>query len=1323
LQPCFEAGILFSTIYSILYYSTNLSYYNMQYNDVYTSDSTTVLVRVSRKDFNAFNQNNDSDFETFASSLHSKDIQCFFQKIAETEYKITVPVLDGQLELSCQIHYHTERFKTYYSYQAIVEKRKKTVFKNVAQLPLNAFRETVQIKLCNEDDCLTESDEALKNLIQKVDELPIHIQTTIDVQQHQTIWFKWIEAQKALLAHLQKPYPVVRTTYNPIFTDKDKSEPLRYQVTLQLQQKSLSDYQKLERELKKHSIQEPFDADGSIKLTKDDLERVLDPIVQRDFAASIERKAQLSAILKIKNRLDMEMNQRFKALNYNNIVAAIDADTNLLSLSNGNSTKPIIIPKEILDDYALVRKSLMGVLWLKTGDKSEKKVFYASLDAVDSQFLEREKEFCKQDLMDEREIAFKAGWTSARFELCELYRFDASKFNNDRFETWFWNDLKRDFIPHESVLMCNENKSTISVDFETWEDWEKMVVFLKNLNKFRFILDPSNPDFKFKVKTQLLDRKSEQGLFQEQLETLRGAEFAVEIPKKERKGTELIYLGKLARESNTQQLVLNLPNIYPNDKKETKEALKFLGKNPVITEIRANLVGDTTKMAWLHHAILKITEPTDTPNGHAVNPALGDFIFDTAKATPIFNEEKVALNSTFYWDIRANELLKLNDSQRKAVLAAVYCKDLALLQGPPGTGKTTVIAEMIWQMLRKNPKHRILLTSETNLAVDNAIDRLLNTKGVNPKLARFTTLIKPLRFGRMGKMDESGAKYAVERILKWCNEAITIDNSEPDSLEEQIDDDDDDVQKNSPDNNAVQDWMLRIAERARHQDSKYSAVLKNWTLDLTQPTAEVKHLFKDKYFEYSNVVGSTCSSTGNPRFAWDVAGLRQNMEKQRKLYTSSQHTPFGRDYEAELNRSKVPAEQKTAFFNLIKAYYKDCDDLKRCFTKVAEETLLMNEDLLKTLKTVDNKPIHSEKDKDKLLSYRTLTDFGKRSIAPFFEPLLQFDTVIMDEASKATPPELILPLSFGKRSIVIGDHRQLPPMLHDKDFKEALRENGAEELADEMDRTFTDTSQFERMILNPKTSPTLIARCNIQYRMHPDINRVIKQFYLDEGGLEPAPELLAAANHPDLNQLFSRHHGLHSEGFIAPNVHTIWVNVSTPETREGTSITNEGEVKIIRKVIDLLKKATGFDAFQTHWNHIKDPFKRKQEQEIGIISFYGGQKRLLKRQLKGCGVPLKINTVDRFQGMERNIIIVSTVRSDQQTVGEKQTRRNFDSGFAKSPQRLNVALSRARRLLIVVGNKSFFEQVKDVSGNPLYKNAILEIQNLGKIIEAPFFTS
>ena len=102
---------------------------------------------------------------------------------------------------------------------------------------------------------------------------------------------------------------------------------------------------------------------------------------------------------------------------------------------------------------------------------------------------------------------------------------------------------------------------------------------------------------------------------------------------------------------------------------------------------------------------------------------------------------------------------------------------------------------------------------------------------------------------------------------------------------------------------------------------------------------------------------------------------------------------------------------------------------------------------------------------------------------------------------------------------------------------------------------------------------------------------------------------------------------------------------------------------------------------------------------------------------------MKIDVVDRFQGMERNIIIVSMVRSNT-IVSDSQQEPHFaeyelgypeqtDLGFAQSPNRLNVALSRAKRLLIIIGNSKLFRQ-KDIYDN-VYK--IIDTNPNGKIIK------
>ncbi len=614
----------------------------------------------------------------------------------------------------------------------------------------------------------------------------------------------------------------------------------------------------------------------------------------------------------------------------------------------------------------------------------------------------------------------------------------------------------------------------------------------------------------------------------------------------------------------------------------------------------------------------KVVAPTDKPNGKAVNEKLGQFIFDSSKAEEVFKD--ISPDSEEWNRVKRNELLKLNDSQRKAILSALHARDLCLLQGPPGTGKTTVIAELIWQLISQNQEQKVLLTSETNLAVDNAIEKLLNKEH---------TLVKPLRFGKDTKFEEEGKKYSFNRIMKWIDEKFVAVDFQEDSLEEN--EDEEEIAPDNPYNNAVQIWMNRIAEKSHKEiNPKYASALKDWAFELTQSETSVKQLFKEKYFKYANVVGSTCSSSGSG--------------------------DFSKSYQFIFNSKPEFKEEPTKKWNWI--------------------------------------PV-------------------------------EFDTVIMDEASKATPPEMLLPLCFGKKSVVIGDHKQLPPMLNEKEFKEALSELKSEravKLAEEIDKEFVETSQFERLIMNPKVPKSIAARLNIQYRMHPKINNVIKQFYTGETdeGLEPAQELIENADTEDLNNPFSRHHGFWNEGFIKPDIHTIWINVNEPEELSGTSRVNEKEVETVKNVLKYLKNSKGFEEYFNHWGKIKNDDKRLQEQEIGIISFYGHQVKKLqdvrRYAQKDLGLPIRLKTVDKFQGMERNIIIVSTVRSDKLIKGGL-IEKNADIGFAKAPERLNVALSRARRLLIVVGNLKFFENYKDKNGNAIYKNAIDIIRKEGLIIE------
>ena len=350
--------------------------------------------------------------------------------------------------------------------------------------------------------------------------------------------------------------------------------------------------------------------------------------------------------------------------------------------------------------------------------------------------------------------------------------------------------------------------------------------------------------------------------------------------------------------------------------------------------------------------------------------------------------------------------------------------------------------------------------------------------------------------------------------------------------------------------------------------------------------------------------------------------------------------------------------------------------------------------------------------------------FGETEINGY-PVFLRFNTVIQDEASKATPAELSLPLVYGEKAVVIGDHRQLPPnldredilfKLHMQKLKADSREehDQIEQLESYVRKNFDilEKSHFERLFRQIDSS--LRGTFDTQYRMHNDINRVIEQFYVDDGGLK-----CGVANE-------SREHGIDIPNLISPDNHVIWINTSSPEVRDGTSRANRGEVEAIEWVLSQLSKSESFRCYQ-------ESLPTNEDREIGLITFYGSQLKRLKgivdKETKK-GLSIKMSSVDRFQGMERNIIIVSMVRSNSmaQKWGQKPDYNRFPNvgfpaqkeyGFAKSPNRLNVALSRAKRLLIIVGNGEHFSNYTNPQGQAIYKNVFDEVKNNpnGRIIE------
>ncbi len=259
-----------------------------------------------------------------------------------------------------------------------------------------------------------------------------------------------------------------------------------------------------------------------------------------------------------------------------------------------------------------------------------------------------------------------------------------------------------------------------------------------------------------------------------------------------------------------------------------------------------------------------------------------------------------------------------------------------------------------------------------------------------------------------------------------------------------------------------------------------------------------------------------------------------------------------------------------------------------------------------------------------------------------------FDYVIIDEAGKAILSELAICMNRGQRVILVGDHKQLPPILDeeslsllDKSTEQSLKTTFFEEL-------------YERLKqLRPEYCHTLTNN----YRMHASICQLISRLFYDEK-LE-TPEVL------------QRKHGL---GFQKA---WYWLDTSSLSSHFEKSAGagryyNPCHIQYIESLLDDLEMRCK---------------KTSQEKTVAVIAPYRESIQRLKRQIKVNDekwgkLHIEIATVDSFQGRDRDIVILDSVRSNQ--------KKNI--GFVADAARLNVALSRAKELQFVIGDaETLFE--------------------------------
>ncbi|MBD8491233.1 AAA family ATPase [Echinicola sp. CAU 1574] len=277
---------------------------------------------------------------------------------------------------------------------------------------------------------------------------------------------------------------------------------------------------------------------------------------------------------------------------------------------------------------------------------------------------------------------------------------------------------------------------------------------------------------------------------------------------------------------------------------------------------------------------------------------------------------------------------------------------------------------------------------------------------------------------------------------------------------------------------------------------------------------------------------------------------------------------------------------------------------------------------------------------------------------------MQFPVVFIDEAGQGMEPAAWIPVLKSDKVIMAGDHCQLPPTI--KSF-EASNEGLSETL-------------FEKVI---KRQPHSSWMLKMQYRM-PEIIMKFSSDYFYNGELEAASNTL--------------NHQLKEGEPVMEFIDTAGSGFEEHLEKDSLSKLNGGEARFALGVLEKLIGRVTLEKFLD------------EKYSIGIISPYKAQvKRLVELmdenadfdQLRALSEQVTIGTIDGFQGQERDVILISLVRSNEK--GE--------IGFLADTRRMNVALTRAKRKLIVIGDSAtlsahpFYQQFLDfVNENGLYKS-------------------
>ena len=667
------------------------------------------------------------------------------------------------------------------------------------------------------------------------------------------------------------------------------------------------------------------------------------------------------------------------------------------------------------------------------------------------------------------------------------------------------------------------------------------------------------------------------------------------------------------------------------------------------------------------------------------------------------------------------------ENQKEAIQIALNTPDIAIIQGPPGTGKTTVITAILQRLSEErkevgNISGNNLLTSFQHDAVNNALSRI--------KILGLPAEKYGIKAGMQEELVNKNFKNYMNKVINiYYEENPELKRESEEKELREIYNDYTNRIRESLDEIEIKNLIRKlkffsrkyqltkeILEELERIEDDYRGVSRTCFVDKSYfykiPISENMFVDNGRYFIEKSIKTIEDAIKNNEiqarNFIKELEVLKNSLVesklnfyllKECKISILSKLAPVEYPFMDKAFNQKIAEifEKISSIINNIVRENKNFKErIKLKYLDELENNPLRVRDTIREYITTFGATCQQTQGKE-ILNAKRRTLENKINNGKFYDETRTYENVLIDEAARSNPPDLLIPMSMAKRRIIlVGDHKQLPHSIDEnilEYLKDEEKKNGGKDVKSYIEEQIKE-SMFEYLKkscekLEKYDGIKRVIMLNRQYRMHPKMGAFVSNHFY-EGKLE---------NGLEEDKFDNRLKDLERKAFA-------WFDISNKyqeKKKNNNSFYRNIEAKEIAKFI---------------YKHIDS--EEAKGKNFGIITFYSSQKDEILKELaneenkaykgqelivikennyaindkyklsneEGINEKIRIGSVDAFQGMEFNFVCLSIVRSNN----EKNIRKKF--GFLTNRNRLCVAMSRQKELLVVFGDSKMLEGEK-----------------------------